>query len=210
VIPATEALDLLRAGNLRFARGNPHVDFRFDQQRLADLAPDQEPFAVVLGCSDSRVAPEVIFDQSLGDLFVVRVAGAIASEPQVGSIELAAEQLGSRLVVVLGHTSCGAVQAAVAALRAPDPDISHNLASIIGRIIPSIEILLAENDGLDDESLVRLAVRANVRAAVDHLRHGSAAIARLIANDGLQVVGAEYCLQTGHVEFFGGDHLILD
>ena len=171
--------------------------------RRADLAAEQNPLAIVLGCSDSRVPAEIVFDQGLGDLFVIRVAGNIVSPSQVGSVEFAAERFGTRLVVVLGHTLCGAVGATLDELRKPTSR-SPNLRSIVDRIRPSVETLLSTGLSLDDERLYRQAVRANVRASADHLRHGSALLERLIQDSGLLVVGAEYSLETGEVDFFDG------
>jgi carbonic anhydrase len=158
----------------------------------------------VLGCSDSRVPAEIVFDQGLGDLFVIRVAGNIVAPSQVGSVEFAAERFGTRLVVVLGHSSCGAVLATIDELRRPTENQSRNLRSIVDRVRPAVEPLLATELRHDPEALVRDAVRANVRVAASQLRHGSAILEQLIANDGLLVVGAEYSLQTGVVDFFDG------
>jgi carbonic anhydrase len=164
----------------------------------------QEPFAVILGCSDSRVPVEIVFDQDLGDLFVIRVAGNIVASSQIGSVEFAAERFGTRLVVVLGHSQCGAVLATVEELRRPAKSQSPNLGSIVYRIRPAVEELLATELRHDPEALMRQAVRANVRASVNHLRHGSEVLEGLIRRDGLLVVGAQYSLDTGAVEFFEG------
>jgi carbonic anhydrase len=164
----------------------------------------QKPFAIVLGCSDSRVPAEIVFDQGLGDLFVIRVAGNVVAPSQVGSVEFAAAKFGTRLVVVLGHSNCGAILATLEELRRRSPEQSRNLRSIVDRIRPSVETLLATDAGRDPAALVPLAVRANVRMSADHLRHGSALLEQLIDNEGLLVVGAEYSLETGMVEFFDG------
>ncbi len=169
----------------------------------AMLATEQHPIAIVLGCSDSRVPAEIVFDQGLGDLFVIRVAGNIVAPSQVGSVEFAAEQFGTQLVVVLGHTHCGAILAALEAVKAPT-SYTPNLRSIVDRIRPSVETLLATELRFDEERLVREAVRANVRASADHLRHGSRLLEELILKRGLLVVGAEYDLESGVVEFFDG------
>jgi carbonic anhydrase len=198
-VAALEALRRLREGNLRFASGAPRLDGAPSRDRRADLVAGQEPFAIVLGCSDSRVPAELVFDQGLGDLFVIRVAGNIVAPSQIGSVEFAAERFGTRLVVVLGHSQCGAVVATLEELRRPGETQSRNLRSIVDRIRPSVEGLLATGVAGDWEGLVRAATRANVRAAVDQLRHGSAIIERLSAEDGLVVVGAEYSLETGIV-----------
>lgn len=174
------------------------------ESRREAVAAGQEPFAVILGCSDSRVPAEIVFDQGLGDLFVIRVAGNIVAPSLVGSVEFAAETFRTRLVVVLGHSSCGAVQATVEALERPAEGGSPNLRSIVDRIRPAVEPLFETELRHDRDALVRRAVRANVRASADHLRHGSELLERLIARDGLLVVGAEYSLDTGVVEFFDG------
>ena len=196
-----DALARLREGNARFASGIRSLDAAFDQSRRAALAAAQNPFAIVLGCSDSRVPAELVFDQGLGDLFVIRVAGNIVAPSQVGSVEFAAERFGTSLVVVLGHTQCGAVLATLEQARSRTPQ-SPNIRSIVDRIRPSLETLLAVDSGYDDDQLMRHAVRANVRASADHLRHGSALLEQLIQDGRLAVVGAEYSLETGEVDFF--------
>jgi carbonic anhydrase len=165
---------------------------------------DQQPFAIVLGCSDSRVPAEIVFDQGLGDLFVIRVAGNIVAPSQIGSVEFAAERFGTRLVVVLGHSRCGAVLATLEELRRPRESQSRNLRSIVDRIRPSVEGLLATELRRDLDALVSAAVRANVRASANQLRHGSEVIEQLIKDDGLLVVGAEYSLESGVVDVFDG------
>jgi carbonic anhydrase len=146
----------------------------------------------------------LVFDQGLGDLFVIRVAGNIVASSQVGSVEFAAARFGTRLVVVLGHSQCGAILATLEELQQPSRHQSRNLRSIVDRVRPSVETLLATDLRDDPDRLVPLAVRANVRASVNHLRHGSEILERLIQNDGLVVIGAEYSLETGVVEFFDG------
>jgi len=204
VIPATAALDRLREGNARFVADARRRSVRPMESRREEVAAGQEPFAVILGCSDSRVPAEIVFDQGLGDLFVIRVAGNIVAPSLVGSVEFAAETFGTRLVVVLGHSSCGAVQATVDALERPAAGGSPNLRSIVDRIRPAVAPLFETELRHDRSALVRRAVRANVRASADHLRHGSELLERLIARDGLLVVGAEYSLETGVVELFDG------
>jgi carbonic anhydrase len=169
--------------------------------RRAELTMGQHPFAIVLGCSDSRVPAEIVFDQGLGDLFVIRVAGNIVAPSQVGSVEFAAARYGSRLVVVLGHTQCGAILATVEELRMPTENQSRNLRAIVDRVRPSVEGLLATELREDPAALVKQAVRANIRASVNHLRHGSQVLEHLIQDEGLLVVGAEYSLESGAVEF---------
>ena len=198
-IAALEALDRLREGNRRFVSGTPHLEGVSSLTRRADLVAGQEPFAIILGCSDSRVPAEIVFDQGLGDLFVIRVAGNIVAPSQIGSVEFAAERFGTRLVVVLGHSQCGAVLATLEELRRPTETQSRNLRSIVDRIRPAVEGLLAAGPVPDADALVGEAIRANVRAATNQLRHGSEIIERLSAQDGLLVVGAEYSLESGLV-----------
>jgi carbonic anhydrase len=171
------------------------------QTRRSEFVAGQEPFAVVVGCSDSRVPVEMVFDQGLGDLFVIRVAGNIVAPSQIGSVEFAAERFGTRLVVVLGHTRCGAVRTTLEELQRPTKTQSPNLRSIIDSIRPFVEGLLATELRHDRDALARHAVRANVRGSADYLRHGSEVLERLIQRDGLLVVGAEYSLETGMVEY---------
>jgi carbonic anhydrase len=204
MIPAREALERLCEGNRRFASNLRGHDSAVDQSRRAALTKEQRPFAVVLGCSDARVPAEIVFDQGLGDLFVVRVAGNIVAPSQVGSIEFAATRFGTRLVVVLGHSECGAVLATLEELQQPTANQSRNLRSIVERVRPSVEALMKTELAKDMDALVRHAVRANVRASVNHLRHGSDVLEELILHDGLRVVGAEYSLDTGVVEFLDG------
>jgi carbonic anhydrase len=204
MVSALEALQRLREGNERFVSGDRRVDLPLGQARRSELVAGQAPFAAVLGCSDSRVPVEIVFDQGLGDLFVIRVAGNVVASPQVGSIEFAAERCGTRLVVVLGHTHCGAVQATLAELQQPTELQSPHLRSLVDHIRPSVEGLLATELGQDGDALARQAVRANVRGSAEYLRTGSAVLERLIETDGLLVVGAEYSLETGVVDFFDG------
>lgn len=202
-VDARAALARLREGNRRFVAGVRSLDATFDRTRHNGLK-GQEPFAVVLGCSDSRVPVEIIFDHGLGDLFVIRVAGNVVAASQIGSVEFAAERFGTRLVVVLGHTHCGAVQATLDELLQPGERQSRNLRSIVDRIRPSVESLLETGLRDDRAALARQAVRANVRVSANNLRNGSMVLERLIENDGLVVVGAEYSLDTGLVDFFDG------
>ena len=205
MIPALEALDRLREGNRRFVHDVSDRDVAATQtMRRRELATGQEPFAIILGCSDSRVPAEIVFDQGLGDLFVIRVAGNIVAPSQIGSVEFAAERFHTRLVVVLGHSSCGAILATLEELRRPTKDQSRNLHSIVGRVRPSVEALLETELRHDTDALIHHAVRSNVRASCNQLRHGSQVLERLIEKDGLWVVGAEYSLETGVVEFFDG------
>ena len=162
----------------------------------------QQPFAIILGCSDSRVPAELVFSQGFGDLFVIRVAGNIVAPSQIGSVEFAAERFGTRLAVVLGHTQCGAVAATLEQLRQPQGNQSPNLRSIVERIRPAVEPLLRLPLSNDPDALAARAVRANVEASVHQLRRGSAILERLIERDGLLIVGAEYHVEEGTVEFW--------
>ena len=204
MIPAAVALARLREGNQRFVANQSVATTLSSHARRAALVTGQEPFAIVLGCSDSRVPAELVFDQGFGDLFVIRVAGNIVAPSQVGSVELAAARFGTRLVVVMGHSQCGAVVATVEELLGRGTTQSRNLRSIVDRVRPAVQPLLATELARDPEALVSSAVRANVRVAASQLRHGSEILEPLIRSDRLLVVGAEYSLDTGVVEFFDG------
>jgi carbonic anhydrase len=204
MLKADRALDRLREGNRRFAAGRSAASRVSNPSLRAALVSGQEPFAIILGCSDSRVPSELVFDQGFGDLFVIRVAGNVVAPSQVGSVEFAAARFGTRLVVVMGHSKCGAVVAALEELQGRGGRQSRNLRSIVDRVRPSVETVAASRRGASSEVLLREGVRANVRASVDHLRHGSELLERLIQEDGLLVVGAEYSLETGRVDFFEG------
>jgi carbonic anhydrase len=198
-----EALERLREGNRRFASGAGSVGLSNSARRV-ELVSGQQPFAIVLGCSDSRAPAEIVFDQGLGDLFVIRVAGNIVASSQIGSVEFAAEQYHTRLVVVLGHSQCGAVRATLEELRQPEDKHSRHLRSIVDRIRPAVEGLLATELRAAPEALEHEAIRANVRASANQLRHGSEVLERLIEHDSLLIVGAEYSLETGLVHVFDG------
>lgn len=202
MISAVEALQRLLDGNARFVSGVRSLDAMVSHTRLDEFTAGQQPFAVILGCSDSRVPVEIVFDQGMGDLFVIRVAGNVVAPSQIGSVEFAAERFSTRLVVVLGHSSCGAVQATLEQLRGPAERQSPNLTSIVSRIEPSVAAVLENAGESDDSELERLAVRANVRASVEALKHGSDILENLVARDELLIVGAEYSLDTGVVDFF--------
>lgn len=202
--PALEALKRLEEGNRRFVSNQRSPGELTSHLRRVDLLAGQTPFAIILGCSDSRVPAELIFDQGLGDLFVIRVAGNIIAPSLVGSVEFAAARFGTRLVVVLGHSQCGAILATIEELHRPTGDQSPNIRSIVDRIRPPVESLLSAGIDIDSPELVARSVRANVRVSADHLRHGSALLEELIRSEGLLVVGAEYSLETGAVEFFDG------
>lgn len=200
---AQEALIELQAGNDRFVNGTSDYDPSLNAVQRSQLLEGQTPFAVVLGCSDSRVPVEMVFDQGFGDLFVIRVAGNVVASSQIASVEFAAEQFGVKLVVVMGHTNCGAVAVTIDALTASgSSDSLSNLRSIVDRIRPAVEGLLDLN--LEQDQLLKQAVRSNARISANSLRHGSQALERLSEQDNLLIVGAEYCLETGQVEFFDG------
>ena len=204
MVPAAEALERLRAGNLRFVSERSRSGDSVTGTRRSEVAAGQQPFAIILGCSDSRVPAEIVFDQGLGDLFVIRVAGNIVAPSQVGSVEFAAARYETRLVLVLGHSQCGAILATLEELQRPTENQSRNLRAIVDRVRPSVESLLATPLRHDRDALIQQAVRANIRASVNHLRHGSEVLEQLIQEGGLRVVGAEYSLETGLVEFFEG------
>jgi carbonic anhydrase len=203
VVTAAEALKRLQEGNNRFVSGLGTRDLALEHRRCRELATEQAPFAIVLGCSDSRVPAELVFDQGLGDLFVIRVAGNIVSPSQVGSIEFAADQFGTRLVVVLGHSQCGAIQASLAERDQPSGNRSPNLAFIVNSIMPVLDAVQPE-PGESRQALLARAVRENIKASAQHLRQGSAILEGLMRDEGLRVVCAEYSLETGVVEFFDG------
>ena len=202
---AQQALEALIEGNHRFVESLQNQSLEEAAPRNYRLLSSQQPFAIIIGCSDSRVPAEIVFDQGLGALFVIRVAGNVVARSQIGSVEFAAEQFGTRLVVVLGHSSCGAVEATLDQLLCAGEDRSANLKAIVDRVKPSVEPLLATELRDDREKLVAQAVRANVRIAADQLRHGSEILENLVAEGKLLVVGAEYSLETGRVEFFDRD-----
>ena len=204
LISAPAALKRLQEGNVRFVAGLAGSGPLALPSRKFELTQEQHPCAIVLGCSDARVPAEIVFDQGLGDLFVIRVAGNIVAPSQIGSVEFAATRFGTRLVVVLGHTQCGAILATLEELLQPVEHQSPNLHSIVERVRPSVEGLLQTELRHDMHALVGQAVRANVRLSVNHLRYGSLVLEQLIRDEGLRVVGAEYSLETGRVEFFDG------
>ncbi len=204
MIPAQEALERLREGNLRFVEETRSSEAQASHSRRRELTSGQEPFAIILGCSDSRVPAELVFDQGLGDLFVIRVAGNIVAPSQVGSVEFAASRFNTRLVVVLGHSQCGAIEATLEEMGRPTMEQSRNLRTIVDRIRPALEPLRSTELIHDHAHLIPLAVRANIRASANHLRHGSEILEQLIQDEGLVIIGAEYSLETGIVDFFDG------
>ncbi len=203
MVTAQEALERLREGNRRFA-ANESQHSMDNESRRRELVGGQEPFAVILGCSDSRAPAEIVFDQGIGDLFVVRVAGNVVQPSLLGSVEFACSKFGTRLVVVLGHSHCGAVQATLDAVRSPNEQVSENIGAIAELIRPSVEAVLASDEDADADDIVRRAVRTNVRASAETLRRASDVIATLERDDDLMIVGAEYSLETGLVDFFDG------
>jgi len=202
--PAVEAIQRLQEGNRRFVEGRGNLDAYLLAAQRSEAVSGQKPFAVVLGCSDSRVPVETVFDQGLGDLFVIRIAGNVVASSQVGSIEFAVERFGVRLVVVLGHSHCGAVEATLEEIQRPTQNRSRGLRSIVDRIRPSVEGFLDGGEIEDYATVLRRSVRANVRASASQLRFGSDLLEREVREGGLRVVGAEYSLETGLVEFFDG------
>ena len=203
MLTAVEALDRLRHGNQRFV-GNQSTASPSNHGRRAELVAGQAPFAIVLGCSDSRVPAELVFDQGFGDLFVIRVGGNVVAPSQIGSVEFAAAMFGTRLVVVMGHSQCGVVMATLEEVLGRPTSKSKGVRSIVERVRPSLETMMSGRGNADYDVLLRDAVRANVRASSNHLRHGSELLEQLIRDDGLLVVGAEYSLETGIVTFFDG------
>jgi carbonic anhydrase len=205
MISGRAALQKLQEGNARFVAKTMSLDNLLSYSRRAELVAGQAPIAIILGCSDSRVPAEMVFDQGLGDLFVIRVAGNIVAPSQLASVEFAAERYGARLVVVLGHTQCGAILATLEELQSAEKHRSPNMSSIVDRIRPSVEaLLLSETLKQNRDALVHQAVRANVRTSANQMRHGSKVLEELIDKNDLLVVGAEYSLETGVVDFFDG------
>ncbi len=202
MITAEEALTRLKDGNKRFVSDNTDSEASRSSNRRAELVRKQEPFAIILGCSDSRVPSELVFDQGIGDLFVVRVAGNIAASSQIASIEFCAQQFNTKLVVVMGHTNCGAISATLSEVKNPSGGLSESLQSIVDKIRPSVEPLLETDLADQPDNLLNAAVHSNVNAGVSCLQNDSDVLKQLAADNGLQVVGAEYSLETGEVKFF--------
>jgi len=204
MISAIEALEQLRQGNRNCVAGfNENGVIKLDSLRL-ELLGGQEPFAVILGCSDSRAPVELIFDQGLGDLFVIRIAGNVVYPSQIGSVEFAVGKFGTRLVVVMGHTHCGAVQATYDQIIQPEENQSPHLESIVRKIRPSVDPLLLTDLKKDPHALVHEATRRNICRSADVLRTGSEFLSNEIKEGHLLIVGAEYDLTTGVVDFFDG------
>lgn len=200
---ALDALATLRTGNERFVANVRDIEVMASQANRAEITV-QKPIAIILGCSDSRVPAELVFDQGFGSLFVIRVAGNVVAPSQIGSVEFAVQSFETPLVVVLGHTHCGAIAATIDELERPDSSRSPNLHSIVERISPAVSPLMETHLKDDREALEAHAIRANIRLAADHLRHGSKILEDCVKDKKLLVVGAEYSLETGVVEFFDG------
>ena len=205
MLTAQEALIQLQEGNQRFVEGKSTRNTNYTQRRN-ELVDGQTPFAIILGCSDSRVPTEIVFDQGLGDLFVIRIAGNIVAPSQIGSIEFAVETFQTPLVVVLGHTHCGAVAATLNQIRQPQASRSQHLRSIAGRIRPAVEPLLEIWTDLAHEQLLERAIRSNVRMSVNQLQRGSSFLEKMYDSGSLWIVGAEYSLESGEVDFFESQH----
>lgn len=205
MISAEDALERLREGNRRFVSDEVSDETLASREHRAGAAAPQNPFAIILACSDSRVPTELIFDRGIGDLFVIRVAGNIVAPSQIGSIEFAAKQFNTRLVVVLGHSNCGAIIATLQELALKDSHRSPNLRAIVDRVRPALEPVLEDDCDVDDEAVISTCVRANIRASVMKLQNGSLILERLIESDDLKIVGAEYSIETGNIEFFEDD-----
>jgi carbonic anhydrase len=201
MLSAEDALQRLKDGNRRFVEDLRNADRQINKTRRIEISVEQSPIAIILGCSDSRVPAEYVFDQGLGDLFVIRVAGNVVAPSQIASVEFAAAKFGTRLVVVLGHSQCGAILATLEEIQQPTESQSRHLHAIVDRIRPSVEQLLQAEQDFNTEQLVERAVTANVIRSKRELEHGSEIIEKRIRDDGLIVVGAEYSLETGTVEF---------
>ncbi len=199
---ALKALDTLKQGNRRFVAEIRNQPVPESSARRYTLALQHNPLAIIIGCSDARVPAEIVFDQGPGDLFVIRVAGNVIAPSQIGSVEFAVEQFGTPLVLVLGHSRCGAVMATLEELAQPGGNHSPNLHAIVGRIQPAVKPLLASGPPPGSDALVELAVKANIRASVNQLRSGSRILESLAGSGRLSIIGAKYSLDTGEVEFF--------
>jgi carbonic anhydrase len=204
MISGRDALERLQEGNRRFTAGLNESSGFMTRSSHQDLLEGQNPFAVILGCSDSRAPVEMVFDQGLGDLFVIRIAGNIVAPSQIGSVEFAVEKFGTPLVVVMGHTRCGAVEATIEHIMQKDETRSRNLRSIVSRIRPAVEKLMEDDPGNDPNALMEKVIKANVRVGTEGLRHGSEILEKHVQSNNLLIVGAEYSLETGMVDFFDG------
>jgi len=198
----SDSLQALKEGNHRFCT-NQSLHTRQDMARVAELKDDQRPFAVIVGCSDSRVTPEIIFDQGLGDLFSIRTAGNVMGSYEVGSVEYAVEHLGTTLVVVLGHTGCGAVKAFIDTMQNNDYQVfsekSNHIQSIINRLASQHE--MHEIFASDHCIVYYNAVKANVIHGVNQLRASNLLLSKKYKKGELLIIGAIYHIETGKVEF---------
>jgi carbonic anhydrase len=197
-----QAITRLKEGNLRFISGTRSVEPMFSHLKLRELAVNgQKPFAIVLTCSDSRCPAEMIFDQGLGDLFVIRVAGNVVAPSLLASIEFAAANFGSAVVLVLGHTQCGAVTDTVQHARDPlTPLLSPHLEELVGRIRPAVETAL-RSVPLDHPDLLQNSIRENVFRSMRLIRSQSAIVNDLVKANRLWVQGAILDLSTGRIDF---------
>jgi len=201
-IPGSKALLRLMQGNKRFVKNRKKGTLAVHRDSRKLMIKNRGPFAIILSCSDSRAPSEILFDQGLGDLFVIRVAGNIVAPSLIGSVEFAAATTQARLVVVMGHTECGAVQATYDAVLGKTV-FSDNIRDIVERIQPHIHRLVSRQKGAHKrEEVLRDAVRANVLASADRLRSGSRFLEDMVRDSELMIVGAEYDIRTGLVDFF--------
>ena len=201
MVAANEALGRLKEGNARYVAGGHSADDNLSAERRLNTSDSQSPFAVILGCSDSRVPAEYVFDQGIGDLFVVRVAGNIAATSQIASVEFALAKFGTKLIVVLGHAQCGAVIATLEDLENQTGAGTVHLEGVVSQIQPAVQAVLDRQQGADREEIIAGAVRENVRHAMADMQRDSTVIADAVSDDAM-IVGAEYSLHTGIVEFF--------
>lgn len=194
---ADQALKELQKGNARFAKGKM-LQLRRDQIRLEETAKGQHPFVTVLTCSDSRLPPEIVFDQGLGDVFTVRVAGNVADVDEIGTIEYGVGHLHTPLCVVLGHTACGAVTAVV-----KGAEVHGNIPALVDNIVPAVENARHQHPELSEDQLIPAAIEANVFQSISDLLTHSEEVRDLVKEGKLRVLGAVYDLQTGKVRWLG-------
>lgn len=194
----TEEQKRLEQGNQRFMAGkaeHPRIDIL---RRVETATQGQKPFATILTCSDSRVPPEYIFDQGVGDIFVIRVAGNIAGTSEAATIEYGTEHLGTPLLVVMGHKSCGAVSATV-----QKAEVHGSLPKLVERIVPAVEAARAKQPNATGTDLLNAAIKANVMQSIADLLHGSDIVRHLVSEAKLTIVGAVYDIETGKVDWLG-------
>ena len=199
-----KALQKLIEGNKRYIEGTADGAELTITTRRQDITDGQNPFAVILGCSDSRVPAELVFNRGLGDLFVIRVAGNIVAPSQIGSVEFACQHFGTRLVVVLGHSHCGAINATVDALTGGSGSLSPNVASIVDLVTPAVHPIVMSEQYADKDELIHEAMRANVEQSVNELQMRSSILRDMVNKDQIRIIGAEYSLETGVVDFYQG------